>query len=238
MTDIKSPRFRLYLTIALFFFSWTIFAIDSFATTEIALFPKKFSLIQGESIKKNGVILIMQNDGNFVLYNKEKKPIWHTNTQWQCKYCLAVYEGDGNLSIYNNVTHEKLYSSDTKGSTKMTLSSVGPYLHFTYPETQTMTFLAGTLYLREGQSVDTNGLKIEMQLDGDLVLSNNGQAIWSSKTKGQCARCLAVYQSDGNLVVYDANKKFLPLFATGIMWTKNLTFSSTEPFLKFISLND
>jgi hypothetical protein len=45
-----------------------------------------------------------------------------------------------------------------------------------------------------------------MQGDGNLVLYQNGAALWNSGTPGQnCGdnRCFAAFQGDGNFVVYN-----------------------------------
>ena len=42
----------------------------------------------------------MQNDGNFVLYDVNNKPVWASNTAGNPGAYLAVQE-DGNLVVYN-----------------------------------------------------------------------------------------------------------------------------------------
>lgn len=56
-----------------------------------------------ESLTSPGYILIMQSDGNLVFSRKEGVklvPLWSTKTGGQCSSCLAAFQGDGNVVIY------------------------------------------------------------------------------------------------------------------------------------------
>lgn len=92
-----------------------------------------FELKQNDFIyvgeKKPNTVLIMQGDGNLVLY-VSAKPVWHSNTFGQdCRAgnCRAAFQHDGNLVVYNGT--QVLWSSQTaiSGST-LTISQVAPFL--------------------------------------------------------------------------------------------------------------
>jgi hypothetical protein len=59
-----------------------------------------------------------------------------------------------------------------------------------------------TQALLRGESVQTNRTRLPMQTDGELAIDENGVTRWRSATAGQGDR--AVFQNDGNVVVYDA----------------------------------
>lgn len=51
----------------------------------------------------NGDYLIMQEDGNFVLYDKDGKPIWHSDTakaSGENRGSSVCVQDDGNVVIY------------------------------------------------------------------------------------------------------------------------------------------
>jgi len=54
----------------------------------------------------------------------------------------------------------------------------------------------------------SENLFLTMQSDGNLVLYQNGTALWNTGTEGQncgASQCFAVFQSDGNFVVYNGS---------------------------------
>jgi hypothetical protein len=69
-----------------------------------------------------------------------------------------------------------------------------------------------SLVIPQGASVQigaaSENLSLAMQADGNLVLYQNGTALWASNTSGQnCGsnQCEAVFQADGNFVVYNGS---------------------------------
>jgi len=69
--------------------------------------PANDSLVRGQGLQpgqflrsQNGLYtLIMQGDGNLVLYNTAGQPLWHTNT-WGFPGAYLIFQGDGNVVIY------------------------------------------------------------------------------------------------------------------------------------------
>ncbi|MQL85512.1 hypothetical protein Taro_018029 [Colocasia esculenta] len=67
-------------------------------------------------------------------------------------------------------------------------------------------FLLSGQSLAPGQSLTNCGITLSMQTDCNLVLYDNGNAVWSSGTSGRGSNCRLSMQTDGNLVIYsDSN---------------------------------
>ncbi len=62
-------------------------------------------------------VLIMQLDGNLVVYDLYSKPLWASNTMGGNKDRFAVMQQDGNFCIYPNYpeTHNVIACSNTSG---------------------------------------------------------------------------------------------------------------------------
>lgn len=65
-----------------------------------------------ESVESTKEKLIMQNDGNLVLYNKDNQPLWATMTSGSGLY--AVFQYDGNLVVYNK-DNQPVWATNTAG---------------------------------------------------------------------------------------------------------------------------
>lgn len=61
---------------------------------------------------KKGAFALMQDDGNFVVYNAANKPVWHSRTATPGSF-LAV-QNDGNVVIYTK-SFKALWSTKTTG---------------------------------------------------------------------------------------------------------------------------
>lgn len=102
-------------------------------------------------------------------------------------------------------------------------------------------FVRGSLVLDSGTAASQaeigSGVFIAMQTDGNLVLYNNGRALWASNTVGACVRCRAVFQGDGNLVIYNRDN-WGPVWATDTSDSSaELIISTSAPYLKIQSLS-
>lgn len=77
--------------------------------------------------------------------------------------------------------------------------------------------------LRVDQQIrSTNGrYHLIMQADCNLVLYESARALWATNTHGRALNCLAVMQSDGNLVVYSQGGN--PLWASNTVGRTNPT---------------
>lgn len=143
---------------------------------------------------KDGNKLIMQDDGNLVLYNKTGQALWHTVTHGNTGAHLGL-KTNGNMIVSNEALQE-LWTSNT--------TEIPDLLYYVHPKTST-----GKIF--PGQSLVTADKKYRMDLqsDGNLVIYSPNRAIWANYTTiGKSVAYLAM-QSDGNLVIYDNNGKAL-----------------------------
>ena len=78
----------------------------------------QLTLNPGDSVTTQNRYLIMQHDGNLVLYRFNNgqvgEPLWATGTNWGSQH-RAVFQGDGNLVVYNQYGNP-LWASHTHGS--------------------------------------------------------------------------------------------------------------------------
>jgi subtilase family serine protease len=193
------------------------------------LAPQKFGpgnlmLAQGDSVNFGPYILVMQNDGNLVIYQSEYGPaVWSSGTYGQncgSGQCFAVFQTDGNFVVYNGST--PLWNSGTYGNpgAELVLSAQSPQLEVVAGAsilwTDQAVFSAGNLILPQGAWLDCGDFILVMQNDGNLVLYQaTGPAVWATGTYGQncgAGQCLAVFQGDGNFVVYNGAS---PLWNSG-----------------------
>ncbi|KAJ4788843.1 Mannose specific lectin [Rhynchospora pubera] len=66
-----------------------------------------------------------------------------------------------------------------------------------------------------GQSLSYGNYILTMQTDCNLVLYDNGRAVWSSNTYNQGYSCTLRMQTDGNLVIYDGSNMAIWATNTG-----------------------
>lgn len=88
----------------------------------------ELKLDAGESIETKSRILIMQGDGNLVLYKKDRgaqsKPLWSSRTNTGSNY-RAVFQGDGNLVIYNAKGEAKWASGTNPQGNRLIIQNDG-----------------------------------------------------------------------------------------------------------------
>lgn len=173
--------------------------------------------------------LVMQSDGNLVLYSADTAPIWNSGTAGRSG-SYAVMQNDGNLVVYsasnsplwwsgswgNGASTLKLqndgnlvvYRNSNNGFTWATWSHSNNYQVNTYIGTQMSsgTTLHAGEYLR---SPDWR-FRLVMQFDGNLVVYSVDRytPIWNARTWNNSG-AYATVQNDGNLVVYDKNARAL-----------------------------
>jgi len=138
--------------------------------------------------------LIMQTDGNLVLY-EPGTPLWSSATAPSAHDYLTM-QNDGNLVVYSSAG-VPLWSSGS-GRTS-------------YQGDQ----LPAGFQMNVGQYLysPTGTYEAVMQGDGNFVVYEvGGSALWSTQTGGSNANFMAM-QTDGNLVLYTANGT--PLWASG-----------------------
>jgi hypothetical protein len=174
--------------------------------------------------------LVMQHDGNLVLYAANGAPLWDSGTSGAYDSTLAIQD-DGNLVIYAPARRPIWWTGTiVPPPAPQGCGIVAPDTILSRDEGVTSCsgrfFLVhqsdGNVVLYDNQngsalwSTRTDGRSSEsviMQGDGNLVLYAPGaRALWSSGTHGNAGAWLAV-QDDGNVVLYSSDRR--PLWATG-----------------------
>jgi hypothetical protein len=152
-----------------------------------------------------GTRLVMQADGNLVVYNQNNVAVWATGTNGNPGARL-VLQTDGNMVIYNT-SNVALWATQTNQNPDH-LAYINTW--FTAP---------GRMY--PGQSIDTADGKYHLMLqrDGNLVLYSPTRAVWATGTDGRAAAFL-ILQPDGNMVIYDKSAR--PLWSSGTAGNSNL----------------
>ncbi len=172
--------------------------------------------------------LIMQGDGNLVLYFPGFQAVWSSKTSGSdVAYCIM--QGDGNLVLYN-ASGIPRWASATDRHPGATLVMQDDGNLVIYAASGTPLWSSGTNWLQpkpvfskgtgnrlnpnEGLAsndslISANGrFRFIMQGDGNLVLYvPNGNALWDSHTDHTDAWC-AVMQGDGNFVMYSIKGEY------------------------------
>ena len=149
-----------------------------------------------------GAKLVMQTDGNLVLYSSNGTPLWNAGTNGNNNAYLNL-QTDGNLVLYSS-NGTPLWNTGTV--------HVPNLLYYV-----NNSLIMNSLVIFPGQEMQTanRNFAFVMQPDGNLVLyGNNGYPLWLSNTlqKNTSSTFLRM-QSDGNLVLY--GNAGTPLWSTG-----------------------
>ncbi len=90
----------------------------------------QLNLVHLQSLQVKGRTLIMQQDGNLVIYDSAGKALWSImkggNSCTSARPCNAVFQNDGNFVVYQGST--PLWNSETVGATKLIFQEARPYL--------------------------------------------------------------------------------------------------------------
>lgn len=157
--------------------------------------------------------LLMQGDGNLVLYVAGGRPVWSTLTGGH-PGADALMQGDGNLVVYQS--GRPLWDSGTGGAPGAQLDVQNDANLVIYATSGAPLWASHTgnsqlnrrEYLVAGWLLYSPGHRfyVIMQGDGNLVVyRSSGQALWASNTDGHPG-AYAVMQGDGNLVVYQSGR--------------------------------
>lgn len=155
---------------------------------------------QGNSVGR----LVMQADGNAVLYNGSNQALWSTQTDGNPNARLTL-QTDGNMVAYS-FGNQPLWATYTLHNPD----------HLSYVNTSLEPGLGGLGRMYPGQQIETadRRFKLVLQRDGNLVLYSPSRALWATGTDGRAVAFLAI-QPDGNLVLYDRDGK--------VLWTNHTT---------------
>jgi hypothetical protein len=185
------------------------------------------SLNPGENIisPEGNSVLVMQTDGNLVLY-VNFKPIWATNTFSNLPHKLLM-QTDGNLVLYDN-SMRPLWNSSTSGYTDNKLqlqtdgnlvlySSTNSPLWATYSVSNPSnlnyvnTDLSSFIFPGQRMSTADREYVANLQTDGNFVVLKNGLPVWATGTDspsiGGKHVAFGLVQTDGNFVLYDNSWK-------------------------------
>ncbi len=174
----------------------------------------------GSSTTNPAYRLIMQGDGNLVVYNHSNKPVWQSGTHGSGANKLVV-QGDGNLVLYT-AANKPVWNSETtdvinnvtRGSEKLIMQGDGNLVLYNYspggskaePSWSTYT---GKIDRAPNDRYNTTFLTLNKAGSSQPFLYTN-QAVASSSTDPAYRLIL---QGDGNLVVYNHSNK--PVWQSG-----------------------
>jgi peptidoglycan/xylan/chitin deacetylase (PgdA/CDA1 family) len=152
--------------------------------------------------------LVMQRDGNLVLYTVADRPLWAAGTR-ESGGAYAVLQRDGNLVVYSVRGHRALWSTRTSGhpGAVVTLHIDGNVTVHAgdrrlWASDSANPVLAPREVLRPGWFIRSpeSDCRLVMRHDGDLVLyADTDTPLWDTGTREPGSK--AVLQADGNLVV-------------------------------------
>ena len=208
-------------------------------------------LLNGEKLESNDkvispnskYVLVQQGDGNLVTYTVSgSEYIWNSNTGGNTD-SLTVLQKDGNLVIYSK-DGKALWQSNTSGHLgdiltvdnsgyPVIISKNGNILFNPAPKPPVVTASAPSSINGSSRTYGANetllqtsdaSYKLVMQGDGNLVEYGGTTAYWSTATDGHPG-AVAVFQADGNLVVYSSQTNGAVLWSTGTSGNPGATLS-------------
>ncbi len=192
-----------------------------------ATFLQAAGLAAGGTIRRNQYlmssdvrfVLLLQGDGNLVLYGLGGRALWSSKTNGKGAD-RAVMQGDGNFVLYKGGTAVWATHTSGHGGSKLKLQNDGNLVIYdshghaiwaTHTNGQPPGASAiGASSLAPGDTITVNHYlrsadgryALLLQSDQNLVLYGPGyHLLWSSKTNGKGAD-RAVMQGDGNFVLY------------------------------------
>ncbi len=170
----------------------------------------------------------MQSDCNLVVYDGAR-PLWSSRTDRRGANCSAVFQPDGNLVIYSMGTIP-IWSSQTQGrggdsirlqdDGNLVMTAAGRTVWASTPPRPSLSALglppapapvsANRSTMMIGRQLSPNDeirspggrYRLVMQTDCNLVLYDSARALWSSGTDRRGSSCSALFQDDGNFVIY------------------------------------
>jgi hypothetical protein len=172
-------------------------------------------LAPGQSlVSPNGALrLVMQTDGNLVMYEPNGRWRWQSSTVGNAG-AFAIMQGDGNFVVYR-ADGVPLWDAFTagagRGGDRVVLQDDGNLVIYGPAGSTWATFTSwypdqiaagGTLVPGQNLQSPNGQYLLKMQTDGNLVMYRpDGQWMWHTNTAGQAVSGLSV-QGDGNLVMY------------------------------------
>ena len=161
----------------------------------VVVYPRTGRALWSTGTRGAGVTLSVQDDGNLVVRSSSGRALWASGVD---RPAPPVPAGDVLLAgqSWTN-THPRYLSAS--GEFELFLSSGMVNVQQEAGGTGTGTWSAGVL---TGDVMTATVLTL--QTDGNLVLRANGRVQWATNTAGTGARDYFVIQDDGNLVLRNA----------------------------------
>jgi hypothetical protein len=209
----------------------------------------QLNLYSNEQINLQNATLMLQNDGDLVLY-QESSVKWASNTcctDCNNKQCRLTFNSVGQLVIYKNTTTLASWPpsyTGTLGSSSIRISNTSTYLTFT-DENNNIVWASSYDYypsfrISNGtfvrQMMDTTPIYFTLLNNGNLAVYSGaistGTLLWStSLSRKTCNKsCFLSFQGDGNIVIY-GDQGALWSTGTNPSGTK-LLFNTASPYLQ------
>ena len=179
--------------------------------------------------------LIMQSDGNLVIYDSRQSPTWASNT-W--------HNGRGEYKVeLDNNGELKIIESNGSIRWSVRANSSGSNKYRTVSDS-----LVSRCELEQGHYLQSSGgsFYLRMQSDGNLVATSaNGwsatETIWSSKTNGHgVGPYRSKLEENGNLIIYDSTNAVIwmsGVYEKGTIGPYRLTVESNGNLVIYDSNN-
>lgn len=204
--------------------------------------PKEKNIWASHTSGAGGEYLVLEDDGNLVMYTKKDKTVWESDTSGSGADKLMLHN-TGELALYfgsekvwstedvvdeNDATNNKLYI-DQKLDRNDYLESANRNYRLTLDKNGDLV-LSNLLEDEELWSSDTGGNDSEYLVfedDGNLVLyTKSEEVVWQSNTKDTGADKLMLH-NNGNLVLYNDDSA---VWSTTLNMSKP-TYESQEPIV-------
>ncbi len=204
------------------------------------LYTGQRALWQTKTYPNPGARVIMQTDGNLVVYNASGGALWASGTAGHSGASLAV-QNDGNVVVYAT-NGQALWNTGTTSSSLAPGDSLSASQYLNSPNRLYQLAMQGdgnfVLYtgqraLWQTKTYPNPGARVIMQTDGNLVVYNaSGGALWASGTAGHAGASLFV-QNDGNVVIYGSTGQALWNTGTWNTTTTGRTWGQTRSYNGF-----
>lgn len=209
----------------------------------------QLNLYSNEEINLQNATLILQNDGNLVLY-QAGSVIWASNTcctDCTNQQCRLTFSKEDRLVIYKQTAILNSWPPAYNGtleSSSIRISNMSAYMTFIDGNGNYIWASSYDLYpsflLNNGsfvrQMIDLTPIYLTLMNNGNLAVYSGaigtGRLLWSTSLSGKTCNkgCFLSFQEDGNIVIYGDQGA---LWATGTnpSGTK-LLFNTSPPYLQ------
>lgn len=203
------------------------------------------SLTQGQRLYSDSgkYFATLQTDGNFIIYRNDGHLVWATYTHGKGAV-RAIMQTDGNFVLYNGEGHA-VWSTGTQGEWHMfAVTELGRAMILKprdwwqsrtgndyFAQGNPLIFPYGFTFKR-GQVHHTGGPHaIAFQHDGNMVLTRNGQAIWTSNTVGATEAKVGhgLVITHGNDIRFQAKKPRKEISNSGTVLDHTLGYVAVFP---------